>query len=87
MTLKGILHITSFITQCEAFLGIQPHFAMWRWLFWLVSSFPGSAFLVMGVPESRYGYMLLDGTSPSLAHWALMVKYARGAGFTSPTWF
>jgi hypothetical protein len=30
---EGILHIATFITLFEAFLGIEPHFALWRWLF------------------------------------------------------
>ena len=48
LTLEGILHIATFIMLCEAFLGIEPHFAMWRWLFQVVPSFPGSAFSMMG---------------------------------------
>ena len=32
-TPEGILHIATFITLCEAFLGIAPHFALWRWVF------------------------------------------------------
>jgi hypothetical protein len=45
---KGILHITTFITLCKAFLGVKPHFALWRWVFQVVPSFPSNAFLVMG---------------------------------------
>ena len=33
LTPKGILHIMTFITLCEAFLGIAPHFVLWRWVF------------------------------------------------------
>ena len=33
LMLEGILHIATFITLCEAFLGIEPHFVLWRWLF------------------------------------------------------
>jgi hypothetical protein len=28
-----ILHIACFITLCECFLGIEPHWALWRWIF------------------------------------------------------
>jgi hypothetical protein len=28
-----ILHIACFITLCEYFLGIKPHWALWRWIF------------------------------------------------------
>jgi hypothetical protein len=33
LTLKGILHITTIIMLCEAFLGVEPYFALWRWVF------------------------------------------------------
>jgi hypothetical protein len=29
----GILHITAFIALCEALLGIQPHFSLWKYFF------------------------------------------------------
>ena len=64
LTSEGILHIATFITLCEAFLGIHPHFTLWRWLFKVVPAFLGDAFLAMGVPGSRCGHMLLGDTSP-----------------------
>lgn len=30
---NGILQISIFITLCEAYLGIEPHFGLWKWLF------------------------------------------------------
>ena len=30
---NGIQHITAFITMCEGYLGIQPHFELWRYFF------------------------------------------------------
>jgi hypothetical protein len=30
---EGILHTVTFITLCKAFLGITPHFTLWRWVF------------------------------------------------------
>ena len=33
LTPNGILHIACFITLCEAFLGIYPHWGLWRCLF------------------------------------------------------
>ena len=33
LTPHGILHIACFITVCEAFLGIYPHWGLWRRLF------------------------------------------------------
>jgi hypothetical protein len=35
LTPNSILHIACFITLCESFLGIDPHFLLWRSLFWL----------------------------------------------------
>jgi hypothetical protein len=28
-----IFHVATFITMCEAFLGIQPHFDLWKYFF------------------------------------------------------
>ena len=33
LTPNGILHIVCFITLCEAFLGIYPHWGLWKRLF------------------------------------------------------
>jgi hypothetical protein len=33
LTPNSILHITCFITLCESFLGIEPHFLLWKFLF------------------------------------------------------
>jgi hypothetical protein len=38
LTLNFILHITCFITLCESFLGIDPHWILWRFLFCLCPS-------------------------------------------------
>jgi hypothetical protein len=35
LTPNSLLHIACFITLCESFLGIKPHFILWRSLFWL----------------------------------------------------
>jgi hypothetical protein len=33
LTPNSILHITCFVTLCESFLGIEPHFLLWRSIF------------------------------------------------------
>lgn len=33
ITPNGVLHIANFITLCECFLGIEPHFELWRYFF------------------------------------------------------
>jgi hypothetical protein len=33
LTPSGILHITTFITLCEAYMGIEPHFNLWNYFF------------------------------------------------------
>jgi hypothetical protein len=35
LTPNLILHIAYFITLCESFLGIEPHFLLWKYLFQL----------------------------------------------------
>jgi hypothetical protein len=35
LTPNYLLHIACFITLCEAFLGIDPHWALWKFLFHL----------------------------------------------------
>jgi hypothetical protein len=35
LTPNSILHIACFITLCELFLGIEPHFLLWKYLFHL----------------------------------------------------
>jgi hypothetical protein len=38
LTPNSILHIACFITLCESFLGIEPHFLLWKFLFQLCPS-------------------------------------------------
>jgi hypothetical protein len=38
LTPNLILHIACFITLCESFLGIEPHFLLWKYLFRLCPS-------------------------------------------------
>jgi hypothetical protein len=38
LTPNSILHIACFITLCESFLGIKPHFLLWKYLFRLCPS-------------------------------------------------
>ena len=33
LTPNGIQHIAAFVALCEGFLGINPHFDLWRYLF------------------------------------------------------
>jgi hypothetical protein len=33
LTPNSILHVAFFITLCEAFLGINPHWGLWKYLF------------------------------------------------------
>jgi hypothetical protein len=38
LTPNSLLHIACFVTLCESFLGIDPHYLLWRSLFWLCPS-------------------------------------------------
>jgi hypothetical protein len=33
LTTSGILHITAFVTLCEAYIRIEPHFDLWNYFF------------------------------------------------------
>jgi hypothetical protein len=33
LTPNSLLHIACFITLCEAFLGVNPHWVLWKYLF------------------------------------------------------
>jgi hypothetical protein len=33
LTPSGILHIAAFITLCEDYMGIEPHFNLWNYFF------------------------------------------------------
>jgi hypothetical protein len=33
MTPSGILHMVAFVTVCEAYRGIEPHFNLWNYFF------------------------------------------------------
>jgi hypothetical protein len=32
---NGIHHITTFVVLCEGYLGIEPHFELWRYFFFV----------------------------------------------------
>jgi hypothetical protein len=34
LTPSGILHIVTFVTLCEAYMGIEPHFNLWSYFFY-----------------------------------------------------
>jgi hypothetical protein len=60
LTPNSILHIACFVTLCESFLGIEPHFLLWRSIFWLcpnvaLSRKPKLGGAIVSVhPEAQY---------------------------------
>jgi hypothetical protein len=50
MTPNFILHLAIFITICEAFLGIDPHWGLWKKIFF-VKRYSGSSgpYIIGGV--------------------------------------
>ena len=64
LTPASILHIAGFVALCELFLGIKPHFALWKRLFCLVPrSYEGSIYQVGGAEIWRIaGTGYLSGT-------------------------
>jgi hypothetical protein len=33
LTPSGILHMAAFVTLCEAYMGIEPYFNLWNYIF------------------------------------------------------
>ena len=64
LTHASILHIAGFVALCELFLGVKPHFALWKRLFCLVPrSYEGSIYQVGGAEVWRItGTGYLSGT-------------------------
>ncbi|KAM0873436.1 hypothetical protein ACQ4PT_038066 [Festuca glaucescens] len=48
LTPNSILHLTVFITVCEAFLGIDPHWGMWKKIFFVKHHSGGSGPYITG---------------------------------------
>jgi hypothetical protein len=50
LTPNSILHLAIFITLCEAFLGIEPHFGLWKKIFFVKRyNCTGGSFVIGGV--------------------------------------
>jgi hypothetical protein len=50
LTPNSILHLAIFITLCEAFLGIEPHFGLWKKIFFVKRyNCSGGSFVIDGV--------------------------------------
>ena len=68
-----ILHISIFIYFCEAYLGILPHFNLFRHLFWLKKRGGGGSKVVGGVylqlRDGMAGEYLTIPLSTSLKGW------------------
>jgi hypothetical protein len=50
LTPNSILHIACFITPCEAFLGINPHWGLWKYLFCLRHNVSKEKFTTLAAP-------------------------------------
>jgi hypothetical protein len=60
LTLSGMLHIMTFVTLCEAYMGIEPHFDLWNHFFhtWLLPGSGVEEVVLCGVDiyvKSRHG--------------------------------
>jgi hypothetical protein len=59
LTQKSILHIACIVTLCESFLGIEPHFLLWRLIFRLcpvVSVHPEAQYVKFSMAASVQGW-------------------------------
>jgi hypothetical protein len=81
LTPNSLLHIAYFITLCKSFLGIDPHFLLWRALFWLP--------LVSHCPRNLnwVGLVSLFVLNHSIWNFQWLLRYKVGGpgGFTSRT--
>ncbi|KAK1653003.1 hypothetical protein QYE76_070808 [Lolium multiflorum] len=48
LTPNSILHVAVFITLCEAFLGIEPHFGLWKKIFYVKRYSSSNGYFVTG---------------------------------------
>ena len=48
LTPASILHIAGYVALCELFLGCEPHFGLWRKLFYLVPRTQGESLCQVG---------------------------------------
>jgi hypothetical protein len=72
-----ILHIVCFIMLCECFLGIEPHWAMWKRIFTVRRSlnYQTGGFNCMGRPDVEYFILRTPENNPG---WRTRWFYARG---------
>jgi hypothetical protein len=84
LTPNSILHIACFITLCEAFLGINPHWSLWKYLFCLHRNVskeeihdPGGA-IVSVRSESQYLALEMAG---SVQNWRQKWFYIKDQKF------
>ena len=66
LTPNSILHISLFITLCESFLGIHPHWGLWKQIFRLRRTGPKDADSDIGavVISVRPGFKYFDPSFP-----------------------
>lgn len=81
LTPAGILQIAAFVTLCEAYLGIEPHFDLWRYFFTIRGSEKKELAVVGGAVIRLRTKTDMDSYLPSQAadsmkgwrkHWFLM---------------
>ena len=89
LTPASILHIAGFVALCELFLGIEPHFALWKRLFCLIPhSHEGSIYQVGGAEIWRIvGTGYLSGTPKKASEdWPSEWFYVEDAPLPDPVW-
>jgi hypothetical protein len=63
---NGIQHIAAFIALCEGYLGIEPHFKLWRYFFSVSlhkkKERSGDLSVLMGCAVSIFGITSLPST-------------------------
>jgi hypothetical protein len=79
---NSILHIACFITLCECFLGIEPHWALWRRIFAIRHPLPyqTGGFGVQVCPDVEYFNLQAPENNPG---WRTKWYYAQDKSFNA----
>jgi hypothetical protein len=59
LTPSGVLHIVAFMTLCEAYLGINPNFVLWNYLF------------CVWHPQDPEVELMISGARSSMSSWGM----------------
>jgi hypothetical protein len=76
LTPNSILHMACFITLCETFLGVDPHWGLWKQIFYLRRNASkeevhdvGTAIISVHVEAQYFKFKMADSIQNWLTKW------------------